>query len=67
MNFVHVPSLSIATVPLSTTTCKSPVVKVPTKTTSRADWLMLMKPPAPARRLPNLLTLRLPSASACAS
>ena len=31
-------------------TCRSPAVKVPTNTTSRADWLMLMKPPAPASR-----------------
>ena len=36
-------------------------MKVPAKTTSRAVWLMLMKPPAPASRGPNLLTLRLPS------
>jgi hypothetical protein len=37
-------------------------VKVPTKTTFLAFWLMLMKPPAPARRGPNFETLRLPSA-----
>jgi hypothetical protein len=41
-------------------------VKVPTNTTVRAFWLMLMKPPAPARRGPNLLTFRLPWLSACA-
>ena len=47
--------------PSSTATCRSPAVKVPTKTTFLAFWLMLMKPPAPASRGPNLLTLRLPS------
>ena len=31
-----------------------------------AFWLMLMKPPAPASFVPNRLTFRLPSRSACA-
>ncbi|MCY1526246.1 hypothetical protein D9M68_612550 [compost metagenome] len=44
----------------------SPALKVPTKTTALAFWLMLMKPPAPARREPKRETLRLPSASAWA-
>ena len=38
---------------------------VPANTTFFALWLMLMKPPAPARRGPNFETLTLPSASAC--
>ena len=33
-------------------------MKLPTKTTLRALWLMLMKPPAPASRLMELLTRR---------
>ena len=37
-----------------------PAVKVPTKTTALAFWLMLMKPPAPASRGPKRETLRLP-------
>jgi hypothetical protein len=48
--------------PSLTATSRPPAVKVPTKTTFLAFWLMLMKPPAPASRGPNLLTLRLPSA-----
>ena len=36
-------------------------MKVPANTTRRALWLMLMKPPAPARRGPKRLTLTLPS------
>jgi len=43
-----------------------PALKVPTKTTFFAFWLMLMKPPAPASFGPNLLTFRLPCASAWA-
>ncbi len=43
-----------------------PAVNVPANTTRRALWLMLMKPPAPARRGPKRLTLTLPSASTCA-
>ena len=35
-------------------------MKVPRKKTARAFWLMLMKPPAPASRLLNRLTLTLP-------
>lgn len=37
---------------------------VPRNNTRLAFWLMLMKPPAPARRQPNSYTLMLPSASA---
>ena len=43
-----------------------PAVKVPQNTRLLAFWLMLMNPPIPARRGPNLLTLRLPSRSASA-
>ncbi len=41
-------------------------MNVPTKTTFRAFWLMLMKPPHPANVFPNRLTLTLPAASTCA-
>ena len=44
--------------PSSISTCRSPAVKVPTNTTFFAFWLMLMKPPAPARRGPNLLDVQ---------
>ena len=37
-----------------------PAVKVPAKTSALAFWVMLMKPPAPANRPPNRLTLTLP-------
>ena len=37
-------------------------MKVPAKTSVRAFWLMLMKPPAPASRGPKRLTLTLPRA-----
>ena len=36
-------------------------MNVPAKTSFRAFWEMLMKPPAPASRVPNRLTLTFPS------
>ncbi len=66
-NLTIEPSFSIPSLPPSTDTLRSPAVNVPTKTTFLAFWLMLMNPPAPASRGPNLLTFRLPCRSACAS
>ena len=65
-NLVVRPSRNKCSRPLRTATCKPPALKLPTNTTRRALWLMLMNPPAPASRGPNLLTLRLPCASAWA-
>src|SRR5208283_2293587 len=47
----------------STAIFSSLPVNEPTNTTSRAFWLMLMKPPAPLSLPPNRLTLTLPEAS----
>ena len=58
------PSGTMRSRPLSTAISRPPAVKVPTKTTFLAFWLMFMKPPAPASRGPNLLTFRLPARSA---
>ena len=44
----------------------SPALKLPTNTSLRAFCEILMKPPAPASRVPKRDTFRLPSASACA-
>ena len=46
--------------PSSTAISSPPAVKVPAKTSLRAFWLMLMKPPAPASLRPKRLTLTLP-------
>ena len=56
----------MTSLPSATSMSLSPAVNVPANTTFLAFWLMLMKPPAPASRGPNLETLRLPSRSACA-
>ena len=62
-NFGVRPSLTICTRPSATTTSRPPELKVPTKTTFLAFWLMSMKPPQPGMRLPNLLAFTLPSPS----
>ena len=60
-NFRARPSWRMRSWPSSTAIFSPPAVKVPAKTTLRAFWLMLMKPPAPASFGPKRLTLRLPS------
>ena len=52
--------------PFSNPTASPPVVKVPQKNTFFAFWVMLIKPPHPAMREPNLLTLMFPDSSAWA-
>jgi len=65
-NFFSVPSSSILSLPSMTEILSPLAVKVPTKTTFLALWLMLMNPPQPANFGPNLLPFRLPSLSAWA-
>ncbi len=66
MNLRSRPSRRMVKRPSATSISSPPVVKVPANATLRAFWLMLMKPPAPARRVPKRLTLTLPCASTCA-
>ena len=65
-NFRLWPSFRIRSRPSPISRERPLHVNVPTKTTFRAFWLMLMNPPHPARSSPNRLTLTFPAASTCA-